>query len=180
MQLGDLAVPIGSPPPPQWPFGPPRDTFRATTVAVRADRGLHFKRWEGFQWDRFDALLRPKRKADGTYTFTWFQLGGVVEAEPIGPRSSVAAKWVPSEEQLKDYLGNYPLTSGFALRIFATGDRLFVQGTNQPSLELASVERDVFVAESVAAEIDFARDADGKVVALTLKQRGQVLKGERH
>ncbi|MBR0848262.1 serine hydrolase [Bradyrhizobium diazoefficiens] len=129
---------------------------------------------------KFDALLRPRHKADGTYTFTWFQLGGIVEAEPIGTRSRVGAKWTPSEEQLKDYLGNYPLTSGFALRIFATGDRLFVQGTNQPSLELASVERDVFVAESVAAEIDFARDADGKVVALTLKQRGQVLKGERH
>lgn len=35
---------------------------------------------------KFDALLRPKRKADGTYTFTWFQLGGVLEAERIGRR----------------------------------------------------------------------------------------------
>jgi serine-type D-Ala-D-Ala carboxypeptidase/endopeptidase len=31
-----------------------------------------------------DALLRPKRKADGTYTFTLFQLGAAVEAEPLG------------------------------------------------------------------------------------------------
>ena len=29
---------------------------------------------------KFDALLRPKRNADGTYSFTWFQLGGVQEA----------------------------------------------------------------------------------------------------
>jgi hypothetical protein len=55
-----------------------------------------------------------------------------------------------------------------------------VQGTNQRSLELASVERDVFVAESVGAEIDFERGAGDKVVSLTLKQRGQVLHGERH
>ena len=30
---------------------------------------------------QFDALLRPKRKADGTYAFTWFQGGGALEAE---------------------------------------------------------------------------------------------------
>jgi hypothetical protein len=55
-----------------------------------------------------------------------------------------------------------------------------VQGTNQRSLEFVSVEKDVFVADSVSAEIDFERDAGGKVVSLTLKQRGQILRGERH
>jgi serine-type D-Ala-D-Ala carboxypeptidase/endopeptidase len=35
---------------------------------------------------KFDALLRPKRKADGTYSFTWLQLGGALEAERTGPR----------------------------------------------------------------------------------------------
>jgi CubicO group peptidase (beta-lactamase class C family) len=127
---------------------------------------------------KFDALLRPRRKADGTYTFTWFQLGGVLEAEPADARPATA-KWTPSEDQLQDYDGTYPLTPSFALRVFATGARLLVQGTDQQPLELASVEPDVFVAESVAAEIDFERDAGGKVVALTLKQRGQILKGER-
>jgi serine-type D-Ala-D-Ala carboxypeptidase/endopeptidase len=32
---------------------------------------------------QFDALLSPKRKPDGTYTFTWHQLGGTLEAERI-------------------------------------------------------------------------------------------------
>lgn len=129
---------------------------------------------------KFDAGLRPKRKADGTYTFTWFQLGGAMEAERIGPSAAVASKWTPTETQLNDYVGNYPLTPNFALRIFSAGTKLLVQGTNQRSLELASVEKDVFVAESVGAEIDFARDASDKVVSLVLKQRGQVLQGERH
>ena len=129
---------------------------------------------------KFDALLRPKRKADGTYTFTWFQSGGVLEAERLGPPVPVASKWTPTEAQLKDYDGSYPLTPNFALRVFATGAKLFVQGTNQRPLEFASVEKDVFVADSVGAEIDFERDASGKVVSLTLKQRGQVLRGERH
>jgi hypothetical protein len=127
----------------------------------------------------FDALL-GKRKTDGTYTFAWFQLGGVLQAERIGTRAPVAAKWTPTEAQLNEYEGYYPLSLTFALRVFSTGPKLLVQGTNQGPFELAAVEKDIFVAESVGAAIDFERDADGKVMALTLKQRGQVLRGERH
>jgi hypothetical protein len=54
-----------------------------------------------------------------------------------------------------------------------------VQGTNQRALKLAPVEPDVFVAEQVGAEFDFARDAGDKIAALTLRQHGQILKGER-
>lgn len=129
---------------------------------------------------KFDALLRPKRKADGTYVFTWFQSGAVLEADRTSPAPAVASKWTPNDVDLKDYAGSYQLTPKFGLRLFAEGADLFVQGTNQQSLKLAPVERDAFVAESVGAEIDFARDADGKIVSLTLKQRGQVLRGERH
>jgi hypothetical protein len=127
----------------------------------------------------FDALLRPKRKADGTYTFTLFQGGAALEAERIGVPPPVAAKWTPTEAQLKEYDGNYPLAPTFALRVFATGAKLFVQGSNQGPLEVASVDKDISVAERVGAQIDFERDANGKVIALTLKQGGQVLRGER-
>jgi D-alanyl-D-alanine-carboxypeptidase/D-alanyl-D-alanine-endopeptidase len=129
---------------------------------------------------RFDALLRPKRKADGTYTFTWFQLDGRLEAERVDTPAPIAGKWTPTEAQLKEYEGNYPLAPTFALRVFSTGAKLFVQGTNQGPLEVASADKDIFVAESVGAEIDFGRDTNGKVIALTLKQGGQVLRGERH
>lgn len=129
---------------------------------------------------QFDALLRPKRKADGTYSLTWFQGGGAEEAERIGAPAPLAAKWTPTEAELNEYDGNYPLASAFALRVFSTGAKLFVQGTNQGPLEVASVDKDIFVAERVGAEIDFERDANGKVNGLTLKQGGQVLHGERH
>lgn len=128
---------------------------------------------------QFDALLRPKRKVDGTYTLTWFQGGGTLEAEGVGAPAPLGAKWTPIEMQLTEYAGNYPLAPTFLLRVFSTGAKLFVQGTSQGPLEVTSVDRDVFVAESVGAEIDFERDANGKVIALTLKQRGQVLRGER-
>jgi hypothetical protein len=128
---------------------------------------------------KFDAVLRPKRKADGSYGFTWFQGGGAVEAKRIDPLPAAASKWMPTDAQLPDYAGLYPLTQKFGLRIFVADGLLNVQGTNQRPLKLAPVEQDIFVAESVGAEIDFARDAGGKIVALTLRQNGQVLKGER-
>jgi CubicO group peptidase (beta-lactamase class C family) len=128
---------------------------------------------------QFDAMLRPTRKADGTYTLTWFQSGGAEEAKRIGA-PPVAAKWTPTEAQLSEYGGNYPLAPTFALRVFAMGAKLFIQGSNQRPLEVASVGMDIFVAESVGAEIEFERDPDGKVIALTLKLGGQVLRGERH
>jgi D-alanyl-D-alanine-carboxypeptidase/D-alanyl-D-alanine-endopeptidase len=156
----------------------------AGSLTIQADSQPEFEMGHDSAGDfyplKFDAVLRPKRKADGTYIFTWFQGGAALEAERVGPQVAVASKWTPTEAQLVDYVGNYPLTPNFALRVFATGAKLFVQGTNQRSLEFASVERDVFVAESVSAEIDFERDAGDKVVSLTLKQRGQVLQGQRH
>ncbi len=106
----------------------------------------------------FDAVLRPKRKANGNYAFTWFQGGGALDAERTDAPMT-ASKWTPSEPQLNDYAGLYPLTPKFGLRIFASGADLFVQGTNQRALKLAPVEPDVFVAESVGAEVDFAREA---------------------
>lgn len=128
---------------------------------------------------KFDALLRPLRRADGTFGFTWFQLGAVLEAERLEKPAPVAAKQAPTEEQLKEYEGAYPLMPGFALRVYAAGSKLFIQGSGQMPLEVAFVEKDVAVAESVGAQIGFERDSAGKVIALTLRQSGQVLRGER-
>jgi serine-type D-Ala-D-Ala carboxypeptidase/endopeptidase len=105
---------------------------------------------------------------------------GAAEAERVGVPAPVSAKWTPTEAELKEYDGNYPLSPAIALRVFTTGAKLFVQGSSGRPLEVASVDKDIFVAERVGAEIDFERDANGKVIALTLKQGGQVLHGERH
>lgn len=128
----------------------------------------------------FDALLRVKRKADGTYALTWFQMGGRYEATRIDAVSPVATTWTPTEAELKEYEGNYPLTPAFALRVFTKGAGLFVQGTRQAAIEITSVEKDIFVASAVDAEIHFGRDAAGNVTSLTLKQGGKVSRGERH
>lgn len=127
----------------------------------------------------FDAVLRPRRKIDGTYTFTWFQLGGIQQAERVGAVAPVAVRLEPTEAQLREYEGNYSFSRTLALRVYALGPKMMVQGTGQPPLEAAPFGKDIFVTEPIGAEFTFERDASGKVIALMLNQRGQVLRGER-
>lgn len=126
----------------------------------------------------FDALLVPKRQADGRYTFAWSQGGGVLQARRVDEGAKRAAYAVPAEA-LRDYVGTYPLMPGFALTVSVRDGALHVQGTGQPAIATAPVEKDVFIVESVGAELRFERDAQGRVTALTLLQNGQRLRGEK-
>lgn len=125
----------------------------------------------------FDALLRPGRTGNG-YAFTWMQMGGAMAAKRI---DAAAAKQeiTVAPDRLREYAGDYPLVPGFGLAVAEKDGKLFIQGTGQQAIEVNAVEQDVFVAEVVAAEIRFERDASGKVIALTLLQGGQRLRGER-
>jgi serine-type D-Ala-D-Ala carboxypeptidase/endopeptidase len=128
----------------------------------------------------FDAVLQPRRRVDGTYTFTWFQLGGTHQAERIGTAAPVAARPAPAEVQLKEYEGNYSFSRTLGLRVYALGSKIMIHGTGQAPLEAAPFDKEIFVTEPIGAEVTFERDANGKVIALMLNQRGQVLRGERH
>jgi serine-type D-Ala-D-Ala carboxypeptidase/endopeptidase len=130
----------------------------------------------------FDALLRPKRQADGSYTFTWFQAGAEMAAKrlSIGTAAKPARAAIAlNADQRAQYPGDYPLAPGFVLAVINDDDKLFVQGTGQSRIEVVPVDKDVFVADSVGAEIVFERDASGKVTALVLHQAGQKLRGVR-
>lgn len=124
-----------------------------------------------------DAVLRPQRGADG-YTFIWMQMGAAVPATRID-KAAARPAFAVEAATLRDYEGEYPLVPGFGLTVKVQDDALTVQGTGQPALPVKAVQRDVFVMDAVGAEISFERDAAGKVVALTLKQAGQQLRGER-
>jgi D-alanyl-D-alanine-carboxypeptidase/D-alanyl-D-alanine-endopeptidase len=126
----------------------------------------------------FDALLRPQRKADGSYGFTWVQMGAALPAirSDLTPKPALPA---PSSEELQAYAGDYPLMPEFSLKVFERDGRLFVQGSGQPALETAAVAKDVFTVDAVGAELRFERDAAGRVIAVELHQGGQVLRGAR-
>jgi hypothetical protein len=87
----------------------------------------------------FDALLRPKRKANGTYTFIWFQSGVALEAERVGALPPVANAPALTEVELKAYEGTYSLAPTFSLKVVVAKGTLFVQGTNQGPIEVKPV-----------------------------------------
>ena len=130
-----------------------------------------------FEWD---GILQPRRKVDGTYTFTWHCLGGSQQAERVGATVPVAVRPAPTEAQLKEYEGSYSFSRTLGLQVYASGPKLMLQSTGQATQEATPFDKNIFVTEPIGAEVAFERDAGGKVIALTLNQRGQVLRGERH
>jgi serine-type D-Ala-D-Ala carboxypeptidase/endopeptidase len=125
----------------------------------------------------FDAVLRPQRKAEGSYLFTWRQSGAVLPATRMGAPKKAA--FAPSAAVLKDYPGEYPLKPGFVLTISERDGQLFAQATGQGAFPLDAVEKDAFEAAAYGIELRFERGDNGKVAGLILRQAGQTLRGQR-
>ena len=99
--------------------------------------------------------------------------------DALGLALVMDAAWQPpaetggeAAEELKAYVGNYPLAPSFVMAVTADATGLSVQATNQPRLALRRTGADRFAVEGVAAEISFEREEGGKVVALVLHQNG--------
>ena len=126
-----------------------------------------------------DALLKPQKKADGSYVFTWMQAGGAIPAARLEEGGAVPQGPVLSEAELAGYAGEYPLMPGFALTVRARDGKLFAQATGQGEFALDAAGKDRFEAAAFGIEIVFKRGADGEVTSLDLHQGGQVLSGPR-
>ncbi len=85
----------------------------------------------------------------------------------------------PPVKNAPDYVGLYPLTPAFAIKITEHNGALFAQATQQPRLTLREISPDRFAIGGVPAEISFERATDGKITALTLHQNGQDQRGPR-
>lgn len=124
-----------------------------------------------------DAVLRPQRKADGNYGFTWTQLGAVFPAVRVDPDAPPAPRLSPAN--LAAYAGDYPLMPGFSLAVREQGGVLQAQATGQGAFPLAATAADTFEAPAYGIEIRFQRDGAGKVQSLELHQGGRVMRGAR-
>jgi len=87
------------------------------------------------------------------------------EANPAPPSAPA--------DNVKEFLGNYPLAPSFVIAITANGDELYAQATNQHRLTLERISDDKYAVTGVDAEVSFERDGTGRVVALVLHQNGK-------
>ena len=79
---------------------------------------------------------------------------------------------------LDDYAGAYSLPMG-TFNVTRDGDRLMGAPGGQGRQQLVPFARDKFFVRSVDAEVEFRRDASGKVVEMVLQQDGNEMRGAR-
>ena len=77
------------------------------------------------------------------------------------------------------YVGDYELAPGFIITIVRQGDRLVSRATGQPEVELFPESETRFFLKVVDAQVDFVKDASGRVTGLVLHQGGQDLPAKR-
>lgn len=89
-------------------------------------------------------------------------------------------KAVTLDPKLYDlYAGEYELAPGFVITILRRGDKLISRATGQPEVELFPESETRFFLKVVDAEVDFVKDASGRVTGLVLHQGGQDMPAKR-
>ncbi|MFN7932497.1 MAG: serine hydrolase [Bryobacteraceae bacterium] len=96
----------------------------------------------------------------------------------VKPRPLLTEIKLPAEK-LDSVAGQYELRPGFVLKVWREGDQLITQATGQGKLPIAASAEDRFFSKIVGAEIEFKRDAAGKVTSLILHQGGRDMPAKR-
>jgi CubicO group peptidase (beta-lactamase class C family) len=78
-----------------------------------------------------------------------------------------------AEKTLQELVGEYTFTPGFIITTTVENGKLFAQATNQPKFELFCEKPDFFFLKVVEAQLEFKRDAAGKVDQVILHQGGK-------
>ncbi len=76
-------------------------------------------------------------------------------------------------EQLAQYEGVYELAPTFAITMRVKDGKLMTQATGQQEFELFAESKDRFFLKVVDAQVEFTRDASGKVTGIILHQGGR-------
>jgi len=93
------------------------------------------------------------------------------------PDERVAIKLAP--EVLERYVGVYELAPTFSINVTRRGEQLFAQATGQPEFEIFPESETMFFLKVVDAQLEFKRDAAGKVTGLVLHQGGRQVPGPK-
>jgi hypothetical protein len=80
---------------------------------------------------------------------------------------------------LAQYAGTYALAPNFDLVVTVENGQLMTQATGQGKIPLFAESETKFFPVVIDAEIDFVKDADGKVTHLVLHQNGHDMKAPR-
>lgn len=80
---------------------------------------------------------------------------------------------------LQQYVGEYQLSPTFSINVTFEGNSLKAQATNQPQFDLYAESENFFFLKVVDAQVEFIKDATGKVTDLILYQNGAKQKARK-
>ncbi|MCD6017191.1 MAG: beta-lactamase [Bacteroidetes bacterium] len=75
--------------------------------------------------------------------------------------------------------GDYELDPGFVMTVTFEGERMFVQATGQPKIEIFSEGSYNYFCKAVNAQFEFSKDKKNNISSLTLVQNGQKMPGKK-
>jgi serine-type D-Ala-D-Ala carboxypeptidase/endopeptidase len=140
-----------------------------------------------YQPDRFfakgvDAQVSFERRDGRVVALTLHQGGQHLRARRLGSDGQPIdqpGELQLSPEELDAYVGRYQLNPQQVCTITRDGTRLSVQVGRQPRLPIYAEGPDNFSYRVIEARIEFERDAQGAVTALTFRQNGGALRAPR-
>lgn len=100
------------------------------------------------------------------------QLAATIHGEKI-TLSSERKEIKLSPEVLKQYVGDYEIAPGATLSLTLDGDQLSAQLTGQPKFPVFAEAQNLFFYKVVDAQLEFTKDASGKVTQVILHQGGR-------
>jgi len=128
------------------------------------------------------AVLRFVKNAAGAVT-------GLRVQSRIGPAQvyTKTAKPFPAPKKeisvdpkiYDQYVGDYELAPGFTITIIKRDAKLISLATGQPEVELFPESETKFFLKVVEAQVEFVKDASGKVTGLVLTQGGRTMPAKK-
>lgn len=82
-------------------------------------------------------------------------------------------------ETLRVCPGRYQLAPGLVAEVTVVGDRIYLELTKQPRIEIYAESPRALFATIVDAQFVFEVDASGRATSMTLHQGGQQIVGKR-
>ncbi|MBN2000245.1 serine hydrolase, partial [candidate division KSB1 bacterium] len=129
-----------------------------------------------FFWKITDAQATFIRDENGVVTHVVHHQGGATFDAPRMEQRKIV-KLDPS--LYEKYIGEYQLQAGIKISISAENDRIFLQVTGQPKVELFPESETAFFLKVVNAQVDFIAGQTGKATELILHQAGMDMPAKR-
>jgi CubicO group peptidase (beta-lactamase class C family) len=92
-----------------------------------------------------------------------------------GERTAVAI----DPKVFDSYAGEYEIRAGFTIKFFRQGDKFMTQATGQPVFEIFAESETKFFLKVVDGQVEFVKDASGRVTGMVLTQNGRTIPGKR-